>query len=83
MSDNTPTYRPSRKKWQPLVMGLALLFSMASCINEDLSECGSYCDFTFRITTEMDLEQSVTAHLSTGAAEQEMAQLLMSMRGAP
>lgn len=58
-------------------MGLALLFSMASCINEDLSECGSYCDFTFRITTEMDLEQSVTTHLSTGAAEQEMAQLLI------
>ena len=58
-------------------MGLALLFSMASCINEDLSECGSYCDFTFRITTEMDLEQSVTTHLSAGAAEQEMAQLLI------
>lgn len=58
-------------------MGLALLFSMASCINEDLSECGSYCDFTFRFTADLSMEQIVTDNLSSNAAEQEMAQLLI------
>lgn len=77
MSDNIPTYRLSCKKWLPFAWGLTLLFSMSSCINEDLSECGSYCDFNFRFITEVNAEQVITDNLSTDAAEQEMAQLLV------
>lgn len=60
------------------MLGTAIgLLLTTSCINEDLSECGSYCDFHFRFTTELSMEQVVTDNLSTNAAEQEMARLLV------
>lgn len=77
MSDCTPTYRSLIPKLLRSVAGLAVACTMVSCINEDLSDCGSYCDFNFRFTTELEMEWIVNSHLSAGAAEQEMSRLLI------
>lgn len=72
-----PTYRSLIPKLLRSVAGLAVACTMVSCINEDLSDCGSYCDFNFRFTTELEMEWIVNSHLSAGAAEQEMSRLLI------
>lgn len=77
MSDCTPTYRSLIPKLLRSVAGLAVACTMVSCINEDLSDCGSYCDFNFRFTTELEMEWIINSHLSAGAAEQEMSRLLI------
>lgn len=60
------------------MLGTAIgLLLTTSCINEDLSECGSYCDLHFRFTSELSMEQVVTDNLSSSVAEQEMARQLI------
>ena len=60
------------------MLGSAIgLLLTTSCINEDLSECGSYCDLHFRFTSELSMEQVVTDNLSSSVAEQEMARQLI------